>query len=153
LALHPVRRHRGRLQALPDAAHPLNSVSLYARWLFLGANFRELRKGELRRMRLPHTRGHKPGSGLLLACASHVQTSGGQGCSGLHVAYEEELSPSSREARSTPMTATKNNVPPSSALVMTVLVLRTSPSRKPCTLRSSRSLPEHRAYTPRLATS
>jgi hypothetical protein len=34
------------------------------------------------------------------------------------------------------MTATKNNVPPSSALVMTVLVLRTSPSRKFCTLRS-----------------
>ena len=46
------------------------------------------------------------------------------------------------------MTATKNNVPPNSTLVMTVLVLRTSPSRKPCTLRSSRSLPEHRAYTP-----
>jgi hypothetical protein len=42
------------------------------------------------------------------------------------------------------MTATKYNVPPSSTLVMTVLVLRTSPSRKPCTLRSSRSLPEHR---------
>src|SRR5215216_3517644 len=34
------------------------------------------------------------------------------------------------------MTATKNNVPPNSTLVMTVLVLRTSPSRKPCTLRS-----------------
>jgi hypothetical protein len=53
------------------------------------------------------------------------------------------------------MTATKNNVPPSSALVMTVLVLRTNPSRKFCMLsvRSSRSLPEHRAYTPRLATS
>ena len=52
-------------------------------------------------------------------------------------------------------TATKNNVPPSSTLVMTVLVLRTSPSRKSCmlSLRSSRSLPEHRAYTPRLATS
>jgi predicted ester cyclase len=66
---------------------------------------------------------------------------------------EEELSPSSREVRSTPMTATKNNVPPSSTLVMTVLVLRTSPSRKFCTLRSSRSLPEHRAYTPRPATS
>jgi hypothetical protein len=44
---------------------------------------------------------------------------------------------------------------PSSTLVMTVLVLRTSPSRKFCmlSLRSSRSLPEHRAYTPRLATS
>jgi hypothetical protein len=53
------------------------------------------------------------------------------------------------------MTATKNNVPPSSTLVMTVLVLRTSPSRKFCMLsvRSFRSLPEHRAYTPRLATS
>jgi hypothetical protein len=51
------------------------------------------------------------------------------------------------------MTATKNNVPPNSTLVMTVLVLRTSPSRKPCTLRSSLSLPEHRAYTPRTATS
>ena len=32
------------------------------------------------------------------------------------------------------MTATKNNVPPSSTLVMTVLVLRTSPSRKFCML-------------------
>jgi hypothetical protein len=51
------------------------------------------------------------------------------------------------------MTATKNNVPPSSTLVMTVLVLRTSPSRKPCTLRSSHSLPERRAYTPRPVTS
>src|SRR5215212_330074 len=51
------------------------------------------------------------------------------------------------------MMATKNNVPPSSTLVMTILVLRTSPSRKPCTLRSSRSLPEHRAYIPRPATS
>jgi hypothetical protein len=30
------------------------------------------------------------------------------------------------------MTATKNNVPPSSTLVMIVLVLRTSPSRKVC---------------------
>jgi hypothetical protein len=51
------------------------------------------------------------------------------------------------------MTATKNNVPPSSTLVMTVLVLRTSPSRKPCTLRSSCLLPEHREYTPRPVTS
>ena len=33
------------------------------------------------------------------------------------------------------MTATKNNVPPNSTLVMTVLVLRTSQSKKPCTLR------------------
>ncbi len=39
------------------------------------------------------------------------------------------------------MAATKNNVPPSSTLVMTVLVPLTSPSRKPCTLRSSRSFP------------
>lgn len=38
------------------------------------------------------------------------------------------------------MTATKNKVPPSSTLVITALVLRTNPSRKPCTLRSSRSL-------------
>jgi hypothetical protein len=45
-------------------------------------------------------------------------------------------------------------VPPSSALVMTVLVFRTSPSRKFCMLSALlRSLPEHRAYTPRLATS
>ena len=51
------------------------------------------------------------------------------------------------------MTATKNNGPPSSTLVMTVLVLRTSPSRNLCTLRSSRSLPEHRAYTLHPATS
>jgi hypothetical protein len=49
------------------------------------------------------------------------------------------------------MTATRNNVPPSSTLVMTVLVLRTSPSRKLCTARSLHSLPEHRAYTPRPA--
>jgi hypothetical protein len=51
------------------------------------------------------------------------------------------------------MTATKNKVPPSSTLVMTVLVFCTSPSRKPCTLRSSRSLLEHRAYTSRPAIS
>ena len=50
-------------------------------------------------------------------------------------AYEGS-SPSFRLVRSTPMTATKNNVPPNSTLVMTVLVLRTSTSRKPCTLRS-----------------
>jgi hypothetical protein len=49
------------------------------------------------------------------------------------------------------MAATKNNVPPSSTLVMTVLVPLTSPSRKPCTLRSPRSFAEHRAYTPRTA--
>jgi len=36
------------------------------------------------------------------------------------------------------MTATRYNVPPSSTLVMTVLVPRTSPSRNPCTARSSR---------------
>jgi hypothetical protein len=34
------------------------------------------------------------------------------------------------------MTATKNKVPPSSTLVMTVLVFRTSPSSKTCMLRS-----------------
>ena len=51
------------------------------------------------------------------------------------------------------MRATKYSVPPSSSLVMTVLVLRTSPSRKPCTLHSSRSLPEHKAYTPAPTTS
>jgi hypothetical protein len=39
-------------------------------------------------------------------------------------------SPSSREVSSTAMTATKNNVPPSSTLVMTVLVLRTSQFEK-----------------------
>jgi hypothetical protein len=50
------------------------------------------------------------------------------------------------------MTATKNNVPPSSTLVMTVLVPCTSPSRKACTATSFRSLTEHRAYTPRRAT-
>jgi hypothetical protein len=38
------------------------------------------------------------------------------------------------------MTATRYNVPPSSTLVMTVLVPRTSPSRNPCTARSSRQL-------------
>jgi len=48
----------------------------------------------------------------------------------------EGLSPSFRLVRSTPITATKNNVPPNSTLVITVLVLRTSTSRKPCTLRS-----------------
>ncbi len=53
----------------------------------------------------------------------------------LYAAYEDS-SPSSRDVSSTPMTATKNNVPPNSTLVMTVLVLLTSPSRKPCTLRS-----------------
>ena len=47
------------------------------------------------------------------------------------------------------MTATKNNVPPSSTLVMIVLVLRTSPSRKLCTACSFDSFPEHRAYTAR----
>ena len=51
------------------------------------------------------------------------------------------------------MTATKNNVPPSSTLVMTILVLRTSPSSKPSTLHSSLSLSEYRAYTPRSALS
>jgi hypothetical protein len=51
------------------------------------------------------------------------------------------------------MTATKNNVPPSSTLVMTVLVPPTSPSRNLSTLRSSRSLPDHRAYTLRPAAS
>jgi hypothetical protein len=51
------------------------------------------------------------------------------------------------------MTATKNNVPPSSALVMTVLVLRTSPSRKLCTACSFDSFPEHRAYNPHPAAS
>ena len=51
------------------------------------------------------------------------------------------------------MTATKNNGPPSSTLVMTVLVPSTSPSRNLCTLRSSRSFLEHRAYTLRPATS
>jgi len=51
------------------------------------------------------------------------------------------------------MTATKNKVPPSSTLVMTDLVPRNSPSSKTCTLRSPRSLPEHRAYTLRPATS
>ena len=34
------------------------------------------------------------------------------------------------------MTATKNKVPPSSALVMTALVPRNIPSSKNCTLRS-----------------
>jgi hypothetical protein len=34
------------------------------------------------------------------------------------------------------MTATKNNVPPSSTLVMTALVPRNIPSSKNCTLRS-----------------
>jgi len=34
------------------------------------------------------------------------------------------------------MTATKNNVPPSSTLVMTDLVPRNIPSSKTCTLRS-----------------
>ena len=38
------------------------------------------------------------------------------------------------------MTATRYNVPPSSTLLMTVLVPRTSPSRNPCTARSSRQL-------------
>ena len=51
------------------------------------------------------------------------------------------------------MTATKNSVPPSSTLVMTILVLRTSPSRKPSTLHSFLSLSEYRAYTPRSALS
>ena len=51
------------------------------------------------------------------------------------------------------MRATEYNVPPSSTLVMIVLVLRTSPSRKPRTLRSSHLLPERRAYTPRPVTS
>jgi hypothetical protein len=57
--------------------------------------------------------------------------------SGSHVAYDD-VSSSSREVTSTPMTATKNNVPPSSTLVMTVLVLRTNPSRNLCTASSSR---------------
>jgi hypothetical protein len=51
------------------------------------------------------------------------------------------------------MTATRYNVPPSSTLVITVLVPRTSPSRNPCTVRSSRQLLGHRAYTQRPATS
>jgi hypothetical protein len=51
------------------------------------------------------------------------------------------------------MTATRYNVPPSSTLVITVLVPRTSPSRNPCTARSSRQLLGHRAYTQRPATS
>jgi hypothetical protein len=38
------------------------------------------------------------------------------------------------------MTATRYNVPPSSTLVITVLVPRTSPSSNPCTARSSRQL-------------
>ena len=33
---------------------------LYARWLFLGVNFRELRQGELRRIPLPRTRVNSP---------------------------------------------------------------------------------------------
>src|SRR5215218_1920876 len=69
-----------------------------------------------------------------------------------HVAYDE-LPSSPREIRSTPMTTTKNNVPPSSTLVMTALVLRTSPSRKPSTLRSFSSPSEYRAYTLRSALS
>jgi hypothetical protein len=51
------------------------------------------------------------------------------------------------------MTATKNKVPPSSTLVMTALVPRNIPSSKNRTLRSPRSLPEHKAYTPRPSTS
>jgi hypothetical protein len=52
------------------------------------------------------------------------------------------------------MTATRYNVPPSSALVMTVLVPRTTPSSNLlCTARSSRQLLGHRAYTQRPATS
>ena len=41
------------------------------------------------------------------------------GC--VHVAYDD-LSPSSQEVRSTAMKATKNNVPPSSTLVIRILV-------------------------------
>src|SRR5215203_4903720 len=47
------------------------------------------------------------------------------------------------------MTATRYNVPPSSTLVITVLVPRTSPSRNPCTALSSRQLSGHTAYTQR----
>ena len=49
------------------------------------------------------------------------------------------------------MTATKNKVPPSSTLVMTALVLRTSPSSTISTLNSVLSLSIHGAYTPRSA--
>src|SRR5215203_346050 len=51
------------------------------------------------------------------------------------------------------MTATRYNAPPSSTLVITVLVPRTSPSRNPYTALSSRQLSGHRAYTQRPATS
>ena len=52
------------------------------------------------------------------------------------------------------MTATRYNVPPSSTLVITVLVPRTSPLRNLlCTARSSRRLLGHRAYTQRSETS
>jgi hypothetical protein len=97
----------------------------------------------------PLTRVNKLGSGQLGPCAGVGRK---EVLRGPQVAYDD-LSPSSRELRSTAMRATKYSVPPSSSLVMTVLVLRTSPSRKPCTLHSSRSLPEHKAYTPAPATS
>ena len=51
------------------------------------------------------------------------------------------------------MRATRYNVPPSSTLVITVLVPRTSPSRNLCTARSFRTLLGHTAYTQRPATS
>ena len=65
-----------------------------------------------------------------------------------------DLPSCSRDVRSTPMTATRYNVPPSSTLVITVLVPRTSPSKNLlCTARPSRQLLGHRAYTQRPATS
>src|SRR5215203_1833459 len=61
---------------------------------------------------------------------------------GARRAYDDDdplpSSSCSRDVRSTPMTATRYNAPPSSTLVMTVLVPRTSPSRNLCTARSSR---------------
>src|SRR5215208_7228904 len=37
------------LASMRYQAHPPNGLSLYARWLFLGTNFRECPKGEVRR--------------------------------------------------------------------------------------------------------
>jgi hypothetical protein len=82
----------------------------------------------LRRISLLGTSVNKHGSGLLAPCA-RVGLIGA--LRGPHLAYEDDSFPSSREVISTTMTATKNNGPPSSTLVMTVLVLRTNQSRKP----------------------
>jgi hypothetical protein len=61
--------------------------------------------------------------------------------------------PFSRDVRSTPMTAKKYNVPPTSTLVMAALVPRTSPSRNLCTTSSSHSFLLGRTYARRPANS